>query len=108
MGKEESKKDLRLKYTLINSEQHPNKYYIGKRQAMIAYMGVGLKKFTSIHDILAIKMNRCLQEIDTLEYLTKGKITLIQKGAKERTTINYRPIMCLPMMWKTPTTQKRE
>ena len=38
------------------------------------------KKFTSIHDRLAIKMNRCLQETEIPEWITKGKTALIQKG----------------------------
>ena len=71
--------------------------------------GVWLKKFTSIHDRLAIEMNRCLQEADVLEWMTKGKIILIQKDPRKRTAlINYRPITCLHMMWKILMAQIRE
>ena len=47
---------------------------------MIAYMDSGFKKFTSIHDRLAIEMNRCLEEAEMLEWMTKEKeeTTLIQ------------------------------
>ena len=31
------------------------------------------KKFTSIHDRLAIEINRCLQETDIPEWMAKGK-----------------------------------
>ena len=43
----------------------------------------GFKKFTSIHDRLAIEMNICLQETEILELMTKGKINLIQKDLKK-------------------------
>ena len=31
---------------------------------MMVYMDSGLKKFTSIHEILSYKMNRCTEEAD--------------------------------------------
>ena len=40
--------------------------------------------------------------------MTKGKNTLIQKApSKETAPNNYRPITCLPMMWKIRTAQIR-
>ena len=41
--------------------------------------GFWFKKFTTIHDRLALEMNRCLQEIHVSEWMTKGKNSLIQK-----------------------------
>ena len=38
------------------------KYLIGKPQAMMENMDYFFKKFTTTHDILALAMNRCLQE----------------------------------------------
>ena len=59
--------------------------------------GFWFKKFTPIHDRLALKMNRCLQD------------TLIQKDPSKGTAPNnYRPITCLPMMWKLLTAQIKE
>ena len=41
--------------------------------------------------------------------MTKGKTTLIQKDPSKGTAPNnYRPIICLPMMWKILTAQIRE
>ena len=41
--------------------------------------------------------------------MTKGKTILIQKDPSKRTAPNnYRPITCLPMMWKILTAQVRE
>ena len=67
------------------------------------------RKFTSIHGRLALEMNRCLHGAQVPEWMTKGKTTLIQKDTSKRTAPNnYRPITCLPMMWKILTTQIRE
>ena len=41
--------------------------------------GYWFKKFTTIHDRLAIEMNRCLEETYISEWMTKGKTTLIPK-----------------------------
>ena len=54
-------------------------------------------------------MNKCLQTAHVLEWMTKGRTTLIQKDPSKGTTPNnYRPITCLPMMWKILTAQIRE
>ena len=71
--------------------------------------GFWFKKFTSIHDRLALEMNRCLQDAQVLEWMTKGKTKLIQKDpSKGKAPKNYRPITCLPMMWKILTAQIRK
>ena len=67
------------------------------------------KKFTSIHDRLALEMNKCLQRAHVPEWMTKGRTILIQKDpSKEIAPNNYRPITCLPMMWKILRAQIRE
>ena len=71
--------------------------------------GFWFKKFTSIHDRLALEMNRCLQDAQVPDWMTKGKTILIQKDPNKGTAPNnYRPITCLPMMWKILTAQIRE
>ena len=71
--------------------------------------GFWFKKFISIHGRLALEMNRCLQGTQVPEWMTKGKTTLIQKNPSKGTAPNnYRPITCLPMMWKIRTAQIRE
>ena len=73
----------------------------------MAYTGFGLiNKFTSIHDRLATKMNKCIQKTEIPEWMTKGMTTVIQKDSLKRTAPNnYSPIMCFPMMWKILTAQ---
>ena len=41
-----------------------------------------------INDRLALKMNRCLQEADVPEWMTKGKTTLVQKDHLKGTAPN--------------------
>ena len=54
-------------------------------------------------------MNRCLQDAQIPDWMTKGKTKLIQKDSSKGTAPNnYRPITCLPMMWKILTAQIRE
>ena len=54
-------------------------------------------------------MNRCLQDAQVPNWMTKGKTTLIQKNPSKGTAPkNYRLTTCLPMMWKILTTQIRE
>ena len=71
--------------------------------------GFWFKKFTSIHNRLALEMNRCLQEAQVPHWMTKGNTTLIKKDLSKGTAPNnYRPITCLPMIWKILTAQIRE
>ena len=63
--------------------------------------GFWFKKFTSIQDGLALEMNKYQQRAHVPELRTKGMFTLIQKDPNNGTgPNNYRPITCLPMMWK--------
>ena len=67
------------------------------------------KKFTSIHDRLALEMNNCLQRAYVPEWMTKGRTTLIQKNPNKGTAPNnYRPITWQPMMLKILTAQIKE
>ena len=67
------------------------------------------KKSISIHGRHALEMNRCLQGAQVPNWMTKGKTILIQKDPSKGTAPNnYRPILCLPMMWKILKSQIRE
>ena len=70
--------------------------------------GFWFKKCTSIHGRLALEMKKCLQDAYVPEWMIKGKTTLIQKDTSKGTSPNnYRPITCLPLMWKILTVQIR-
>ena len=71
--------------------------------------GFRFKKFTSILGRLALEMNRCLQGAQVPEWMTKRKDNINPKGPSKGTAPNnYRPIICLPMMWKILTGQIKE
>ena len=50
--------------------------------------GFRFKKFTSIHNRLALEMNRCLKEAHIPEWMIKGKTALIQKDPLKGITPN--------------------
>ena len=57
-----------------------------KTQGLNGIHGFRFKKFTFIHDKLAIEMNKCLQERDIIPEWKKN--TLIQKDHQKGTTAN--------------------
>ena len=62
--------------------------------------GFWLKNVTSMHTYLTQYLAHCL-EGDTPEWMTKGRTVLIQKDkSKGIESSNYRPITCLPLVWK--------
>ena len=63
--------------------------------------GFWLKNFTSLHDRIIIELNNLLQQGEVPLWMTKGRTVLIQKDiGKGKVPSNYRPITCLPLMWK--------
>ena len=63
--------------------------------------GFWLKNFTSLRDRICQQLNECLDEGEVPKWMTKGKTVLIMKDKeKGRDVKNFRPITCLPLMWK--------
>ena len=63
--------------------------------------GFWLKKFTVLHDRIVVQLNRCLSDGYVPIKMTKGRTTLIMKDKnKGNVASNYRPITCLPLIWK--------
>ena len=63
--------------------------------------GFWFKKFTALRPMLVEALASCLQNGDVPEWMTTGRTVLIQKDpAKGKIAGNYRPITCLPLMWK--------
>ena len=51
--------------------------------------------------IIMIQLNRCLNDGYVPIWMTKGRTTLIMKDkSKGNVASNYRPITCLPLIWK--------
>ena len=64
--------------------------------------GYWIKNLSSLHERVSSQMNRILMGEDDLpEWMTHGRTVLCQKDPqKGNTADNYRPITCLPLMWK--------
>jgi len=63
--------------------------------------GFWFKKFTAVHPMLVKALALCLQVGDVPEWMVTGQTVLIKKDpAKGTVAGNYRPITCLPLMWK--------
>ena len=69
-----------------------------------AVQGFWIKQLTKLHSKMAQYLNECLETAHTPEWMTSGRTVLIQKD-KEKGTVpgNYRPITCLPIVWKVLT-----
>ena len=64
--------------------------------------GYWIKYLTSLHMRIVYQLNRILEFKDDLpSWMTYGRTVLCQKDpGKGNAVENYRPITCLPMMWK--------
>ena len=63
--------------------------------------GFWFKKFTNVHGAIADGLRDCLARGEVPEWMTEGRTSLFMKDlAKGPVADNYRPIACLPMMWK--------
>ena len=63
--------------------------------------GFWFKKFHCLHAPIADALQKVVDSKDVPDWLVKGRTVLIQKeSAKGTVASNYRPIACLPLMWK--------
>ncbi|XP_063592543.1 uncharacterized protein LOC134769733 [Penaeus indicus] len=67
--------------------------------------GYWLKSFTALHERIADQLNDMINnEVEIPKWMTTGKTVLCQKDpGKGNAVDNYRPISCLPLMWKLMT-----
>ena len=60
-----------------------------------------LKRFPSLHTSISAALQDCVSSGMVPEWMIKGRTVFIQKDpAKGTVASNYRPIACLPLMWK--------
>ena len=63
--------------------------------------GFWLKKCSSLHKRVRLQLKECLDSRFVPSWLTRGRTSLLQKDkSKGNVVSNYRPITCLPLMWK--------
>ena len=67
--------------------------------------GYWLKKLTALHERIVKHMDNIVgNKEDIPKWMTLGKTVLCQKDPSERNAVDsYRPISCLPLMWKLMT-----
>ena len=66
--------------------------------------GFWLKNLKSLHERIRNFLQECLENGNVPRWMTTGKTALIMKDVtKGNHPGNYRPITCLPLMWKTLT-----
>ena len=67
--------------------------------------GYWIKKLTSLHDRIAEQMNEMINNrVPIPVWMTTGRTVLCQKDPQKGNVVdNYRPISCLPLMWKLMT-----
>ena len=54
-----------------------------------------------LHPRLQLHLQECVHQGNVSEWMVRGRMVLIQKDPKKDTQANnYRPIACLPIMWK--------
>ena len=63
--------------------------------------GFWLKSFSSLHERVRLQLKECLDSKFVPSWLTRGRTSLLQKDkSKGNVASNYKPITCLPLMWK--------
>ena len=63
--------------------------------------GFLLKNFSSLHEMVRFQLKECLDPGFVPSWLTRRRTLLLQKvKSKGNVASNYRPITCLPLMWK--------
>ena len=63
--------------------------------------GFWFKRLTELHPRPQLHLQECLSQGNVPEWMVQGRTVLIRKDPGKGTEIsNYRPIACLPVMWK--------
>ena len=73
----------------------------GKSPGAHLVQGLWRKNFSSLHERVRLQLKQCLDSGFVPSWLTRRRTSLLQKVKSQRNiTSNYRPITCLPLMWK--------
>ena len=95
----EEQENIRIDSSKVRKQIHkvPN----WKSPGPDGVQGYWIKNFKSLHDIIANQLDGCLQENTVPEWMTTGKTLLCVKEVEKGNLVsNFRPITCLPLMWK--------
>ena len=60
-----------------------------------------IKNLNNLHGNIALQLDRCLQENNVPSWMVTGKTLLCVKELEKGNAVaNFRPITCLPLLWK--------
>ena len=63
--------------------------------------GYWIKNLSAMHDRMSNQLNKCLQEDSVPIWMITGKTLLCVKEIEKGNTVsNFRPITCIPLLWK--------
>ena len=93
-----------IKVTKENVTKQTKKLANWKSPGPDGLQGYWLKNLSSLRERIATQLDECLQMNNVPEWMTKGKTVLIIKDKEQGAAVtNFRPITCLPLMWKVLT-----
>ena len=72
-----------------------------KAPGLDGLQGFWFKRLNSMHNRLSKHLQKCLDEGEVPSWMVKGKTVLVMKDPNKGNEVgNFRPIACLPIMWK--------
>ena len=94
-------KQEKLKIDIKDVEHAIRKMANWKARGPDGVRGFWFKRFRSLHGVITESLQDCLDSDSVPDWMVKGRTVLIQKDScKGKVASNYRPIACLPLMWK--------
>ena len=95
------KKDSNISITKEDVSSKIRKMPNWKSPGLDGIQGYWLKRFTSLHEMLAKELNQCLVTGKVPAWMVEGRTVLIQKDPNKGNAVgNYRPIACLNLLRK--------
>ena len=74
---------------------------IASHQVQTESRSFWLNNFSIFYERVRLQLKECLDSGFVPSWLTRGRTSLLQKDrSKGNVASNYRPITCLPLMWK--------
>jgi hypothetical protein len=90
-----------LKITIVDLKNQLRKMANWKANGTDNVHAYWLKNFTSLHKRICHQLNSLVKSSIVPPWMTSGRTFLIQKDPKKGNEVsNFRPITCLPLMWK--------
>ena len=90
-----------MKVTVQDVRKQVGKIPNLKAAAPDRVQGYRLKNLSSLHDRIACQLNAVVESGEVLAWMMYGRTVLcVRDRSKGNAASNFRPISCLPLMWK--------